>query len=76
MPKIYPFKGVHFDTSKAKDLTPLTTQPYDKINPALQDEYYKKHEYNLIRVILRKDEPGKDVRSLALDVSKCTPLNG
>ena len=60
MPKIYPFKGVHFDTSKAKDLTPLTTQPYDKINPALQDEYYKKHEHNLIRVILRKDEPGKD----------------
>ncbi|MBV8881721.1 MAG: DUF1015 family protein, partial [Planctomycetaceae bacterium] len=67
MPKIYPFKGVHFDTSKAKDLTPLTTQPYDKINPALQDEYYKKHEHNLIRVILRKDEPGKDKYQGAAD---------
>jgi uncharacterized protein (DUF1015 family) len=60
MPKIYPFKGVHFNTSQQKDLTALTTQPYDKINPALQDEYYKKDEHNLIRVILRKDEPGKD----------------
>jgi uncharacterized protein (DUF1015 family) len=60
MPRIYPFKGVHFDTSKVKDLTPLTTQPYDKINPALQDEYYRRSEHNLIRVILRKDEPGRD----------------
>jgi uncharacterized protein (DUF1015 family) len=67
MPKIYPFKGVHFDTSKAKDLTPLTTQPYDKINPALQDEYYRKNEHNLIRVILRKDEPGKDKYQGAAD---------
>jgi len=67
MPKIYPFKGVHFDTSKNKDLTPLTTQPYDKINPALQDEYYRKNEHNLIRVILRKDEPGKDKYQGAAD---------
>lgn len=60
MPRIYPFRAVHFDTSKVKDLTPLTTQPYDKINPALQEEYYRKHEHNLIRVILRKEEPGRD----------------
>ena len=67
MPKIYPFKGVHFDTSKGRDLTPLTTQPYDKIDPKLQDAYYKKNEHNLIRVILRKDEPGKDKYQGAAD---------
>jgi len=59
MPKIYPFKGVHFDTSKSRDLTALTTQPYDKINPALRGRVLKKHEHNLIRVILRKDEAGQ-----------------
>jgi uncharacterized protein (DUF1015 family) len=61
MPKIYPFKGVHFSTATfGTDLSKVTTQPYDKINPALQDEYYRKHENNLIRVILRKEEPGRD----------------
>ena len=60
MPKIHPFRAVRFDPAKVGDLTQVTTQPYDKINAALQDEYYKKHPNNLIRVILRKDEPGQD----------------
>jgi uncharacterized protein (DUF1015 family) len=61
MPKIYPFKAVHLNTAKfGEDLSKLTTQPYDKIDPQLQDAYYKQHENNLIRIILRKDEPGRD----------------
>jgi uncharacterized protein (DUF1015 family) len=61
MPKIHPFRGVHFDAAKlGKDLSKVTTQPYDKIDAALQDEYYRRHEHNLIRVILRKEEPGRD----------------
>jgi uncharacterized protein (DUF1015 family) len=60
MPKIHPFRALRYDPAKVGDLTKVTTQPYDKINPALRDEYYAKHEHNLIRVILRKDEPGKD----------------
>jgi len=60
MPKIYPFRGVHYNTSRIRDLTPVTTQPYDRIDAPLQDAYYKRHEHNLIRVILRKEEPGRD----------------
>jgi uncharacterized protein (DUF1015 family) len=61
MPEIHPFRGVHFNTAKlGVDLTKVSTQPYDRIGPALQDEYYRRHEHNLIRVILRKDEAGKD----------------
>jgi len=60
MPRVYPFRGVHFDPAKVGDLTKVTTQPYDRINPALQDEYYRRHEHNLIRVILRKEEPGRN----------------
>jgi uncharacterized protein (DUF1015 family) len=61
MPTIYPFRGVHFDVARVGgDLSKVTTQPYDRINAALQDEYYRRHEYNLVRVILRKEEPGRD----------------
>jgi uncharacterized protein (DUF1015 family) len=61
MPKVYPFRAVHFNPSKlGADLSSVTTQPYDKIKPQLQEEYYRKNEFNLIRVILRKDEPGRD----------------
>jgi uncharacterized protein (DUF1015 family) len=61
MPRIHPFRGVHYDTARlGKDLSKVTTQPYDRIGPALQDEYYRRHEENIVRVILRKDEPGRD----------------
>jgi uncharacterized protein (DUF1015 family) len=60
MPNVYPFKGIHFDPAKVGDLTKVTTQPYDRINAALQDEYYRRHEHNLVRVIFRKDEPGRN----------------
>ncbi len=60
MPNVYPFRGVRYDPARVGDLSKVTTQPYDKIGPALQDEYYRRHEHNLIRVILRKDEPGRN----------------
>jgi uncharacterized protein (DUF1015 family) len=60
MPKVHPFRAIHFDAAKMGDLTRVTSQPYDKINPKLQDEYYRRHENNIVRVILRKDEPGRD----------------
>jgi uncharacterized protein (DUF1015 family) len=34
------------------------TQPYDKITPAMQDDYYAASPYNLVRVILGKTQPG------------------
>jgi uncharacterized protein (DUF1015 family) len=60
MPNVHPFKGVHFDPAKVGDLTKVTTQPYDKIDAKLQDEYYRRHPNSLIRVILRREEPGRD----------------
>ena len=33
------------------------TQPYDKINPAMQDRYYAASPYNLVRIILGRREP-------------------
>ena len=51
MVDIRPFKAIHY-TKKAGDPTNLITQPYDKIDSALQREYYEKSAYNYCRLIL------------------------
>ena len=57
MEEILPFKGVHF-TDKAGNIQDLITQPYDKITPEMQENYYKRSQYNSIRFVLGKEEPG------------------
>ena len=51
MVDIKPFKAIRY-TKKAGDPKNLITQPYDKIDPALQREYYGKSAYNYCRLIL------------------------
>jgi len=46
-----PFQPYRY-TSKAGDPASLLTQPYDKINPAMQAKYLAASPYNLVRVIL------------------------
>jgi uncharacterized protein (DUF1015 family) len=46
-----PFQPYRY-TSKAGDPAKLLTQPYDKINPALQARYLAASPYSLVRVIL------------------------
>jgi uncharacterized protein (DUF1015 family) len=48
---IRPFKAIMY-TEKAGDPASLITQPYDKIDSALQREYYRKSVYNYCRIIL------------------------
>lgn len=55
--EILPFKGLHY-TKKAGNIQDLITQPYDKITPKMQEEYYKVNSNNAIRVELGKDFPG------------------
>ena len=59
MAKIYPFRALRYDTTKVQ-MEDVVTQPYDKISPAMQQAYYEKSPYNLIRVILGKHEPNDD----------------
>ena len=51
MVDIRPFRAIRY-TRKAGDPKNLITQPYDKIDLALQREYYKKSAYNYCRLIL------------------------
>jgi uncharacterized protein (DUF1015 family) len=51
MARIYPFRAWRYDTAKVK-LQDVATQPYDKISPAMQQAYYERSPYNLVRIIL------------------------
>src|SRR3972149_3362219 len=59
MPKIFPFRAILYNKDKVKNVSSVVTQPYDKIDASLQEIYYKRNEYNIVRIIKRKDEPDK-----------------
>jgi len=51
MAGIYPFRAWRYNPSAVK-LDDVVTQPYDKISPAMQQAYYKRSPFNLVRIIL------------------------
>ena len=61
MARLYPFRALRYDTNRV-NMEDVVTQPYDKISPAMQERYYEKSPYNLIRVILGRKEPRDDER--------------
>jgi len=57
MVEVRPFKAIHYNEEViGRDLSKVITQPYDKIDAKMQDEYYHKHEYNFVKLILPKEE--------------------
>jgi uncharacterized protein (DUF1015 family) len=57
MAEIFPFPALRYNLNKV-NAEDVLTQPYDKITPAMQEKYYARSPYNLVRVILGKSEPG------------------
>src|ERR1035437_7041601 len=57
MADVFPFQALRYDPSKVSPAE-VVTQPYDKITPAMQDQYYAASPYNLVRVILGKSQAG------------------
>lgn len=58
MADIRPLRGWRYDISQVGDLSNVTAPPYDVIGPEQQDQLYKQHPCNVIRLILNRDEPG------------------
>lgn len=58
MPEIHAFRGLRYDMGHVGSLSDVIAPPYDVIGPELQDELYKRHPSNVIRLILNRDEPG------------------
>jgi len=51
MARVYPFRALRYNPSLVR-LEDVVTQPYDKITPAMQEAYYRRSPYNLVRIIL------------------------
>jgi len=51
MATVYPFRALRYNPSAVR-LDDVVTQPYDKISPAMQQAYYQRSPYNLVRIIL------------------------
>jgi uncharacterized protein (DUF1015 family) len=63
MPTIQPFRGLRYNLAQVGSLSDVVTPPYDVISPSFQDELYKKHPANFIRLELNREEPGDNDQS-------------
>ncbi len=63
MPTISAFRGVRYDLGHVGSLSDVIAPPYDVIDPELQEQLYKRHPANVVRLILNRDEPGDDEHS-------------
>ena len=80
MARIYPFRATRYNPTAVR-VEEVVTQPYDKITPAMQQVYYGRSPYNLVRIILGLpelfDEPGvNDVYTRAARDFREWRLNG
>ncbi|HOV79015.1 MAG TPA: DUF1015 domain-containing protein [Bacillota bacterium] len=57
MTTIIPLRGLRYNPEKVKNLAEIVTPPYDVIDEAGQDFYYKRHPYNIIRLEYGKTHP-------------------
>ncbi len=58
MPQTAPFAALRYNLDHVGSISDVIAPPYDVIDPALQDQLYKRHPANVIRVILNRAEPG------------------
>ncbi len=60
MAQIQAFRGLRYDLKHVGSLSPVIAPPYDVIGPELQEQLYKAHPANVVRLILNREEPGDD----------------
>ncbi|MBI5687668.1 MAG: DUF1015 domain-containing protein [Verrucomicrobia bacterium] len=65
MADFQPFQALTYNLDRVRQqpergagLADVLTEPYDKITPEMQAAYYARHDHNIIRVILGREEPG------------------
>ena len=55
MPEILPFRGYRYDLSRV-DIQDVVAPPYDVISPQQQSQFYDKSPFNVVRLILGREE--------------------
>lgn len=58
MVEVCPMRGWRYDVSQVGDLSDVITPPYDVIDEHQQNELFKRHPCNFIRLELNREEPG------------------
>ena len=58
MADVRAFRAYRYDLGRVGALSDVIAPPYDVIDPALQQALYDRSPYNVIRLILNKEEPG------------------
>ena len=67
MVEIRPFKALHYSEDMfGEDISELITQPYDKIDEKMQEEYYHRNKYNFVKLILPKEEDRYEIAAKRL----------
>jgi uncharacterized protein (DUF1015 family) len=56
--EVRPFRAQHYDPAKIDDIGLCLAQPYDVISPQQQQDYYRQHPFNVIRLILNREQSG------------------
>ncbi|MBN1564388.1 MAG: DUF1015 domain-containing protein [Anaerolineae bacterium] len=72
MAVVKPFRGIRYNTRRIPALQTVISQPYDRIDDDLQQQYYDLSPYNIVRIIQGKthddDQPtGPNVYTRARD---------
>jgi uncharacterized protein (DUF1015 family) len=57
MADVSPFRGWRYDLAQVGDLSDVICPPYDVIDARMQDNLYKRHPCNVIRLELNRAEP-------------------
>ncbi|MGD0899022.1 MAG: DUF1015 domain-containing protein [Thermoguttaceae bacterium] len=60
MPEIQAFRAIRYNLGRVGSLGDVVAPPYDVIGPDLQEQLYRKHPNNVVRLILNRIEPGDD----------------
>lgn len=58
MAVIIPIRGLRYNMGKVDSLADVVTPPYDVIDAAAQDRFYRRHPCNIIRLEYGKLQPG------------------
>src|SRR5581483_1608885 len=57
MAEVRAFRAYRYDLGRVGALSDVVAPPYDVIDPTLQQALYGRSPYNVIRLILNKEEP-------------------
>jgi uncharacterized protein (DUF1015 family) len=53
---VFPFRGLRYRKEAVGDFDRVVTQPYDKMTPSMQEEYYRRSPFNVVRITLNLEK--------------------